>query len=60
MATALTETRLDGAPLFTGDKVRDYLEILDSDETPPSPELPEEIVRKTQDKHRDVRDRLLG
>ncbi len=40
--------------------VRDYLETLDWDKTPPAPELPDEIVEKTLDKYRDVRDRLLG
>jgi phosphoribosylaminoimidazole-succinocarboxamide synthase len=40
--------------------VRDYLETLDWDKTPPAPELPDEIVDKTLDKYRDVRDRLLG
>jgi phosphoribosylaminoimidazole-succinocarboxamide synthase len=36
--------------------VRDYLETLDWDKTPPAPELPDEIVDKTLDKYRDVRD----
>jgi phosphoribosylaminoimidazole-succinocarboxamide synthase len=40
--------------------VRDYLETLDWDKTPPAPELPDEIVERTLDKYRDVRDRLLG
>ncbi len=40
--------------------VRDYLETLDWDKIPPAPELPDEIVEKTLDKYRDVRDRLLG
>ncbi|MGB2631274.1 MAG: phosphoribosylaminoimidazolesuccinocarboxamide synthase [Candidatus Omnitrophota bacterium] len=31
--------------------VRDYLEIIDWDKTPPGPELPEEIVRKTSEKY---------
>ena len=39
--------------------VRGDPETLDWDKTPPVPELPEEIVRKTPDKYRDVRDRLL-
>ncbi len=39
--------------------VRDYLETLDWDKTPPSPELPDEIVERTLDKYCDVRDRLL-
>jgi phosphoribosylaminoimidazole-succinocarboxamide synthase len=40
--------------------VRDYLETLEWDKTPPAPELPDEIVERTLDKYRDVRDRLLG
>ena len=60
MAMALTDTKLDGVPLFARGKVRDDLETLDSDKTPPAPELPEEIVEKTLDKYRDVRDRLFG
>jgi phosphoribosylaminoimidazole-succinocarboxamide synthase len=31
--------------------VRDYLETLDWDKTPPGPELPEDIVRKTSEKY---------
>ncbi|MFC1549024.1 phosphoribosylaminoimidazolesuccinocarboxamide synthase [Candidatus Omnitrophota bacterium] len=31
--------------------VRDYLETLDWDKTPPGPELPEEIVQKTREKY---------
>ncbi len=31
--------------------VRDYLETLDWDKTPPGPELPDEIVRKTREKY---------
>lgn len=60
MATALTETRLDGVPLFERGRVRDYLEIPERDKTRPAPELPDEIVDNTLDKYREVRDRLLG
>jgi phosphoribosylaminoimidazole-succinocarboxamide synthase len=31
--------------------VRDYLETLDWDKTPPGPELPDEIVQKTREKY---------
>lgn len=34
--------------------VRDYLETLDWDKTPPGPNLPEEIVTKTQDKYQEA------
>ena len=60
MATALTETGMDGVPFFAGGKVRDCMETLDWYNTTPAPELPDEIVEKTLDKFRYVRDRLLG
>ena len=40
-----------GQPSFDKQFVRDYLETLDWDKTPPGPELPEEIVAKTKDKY---------
>ena len=38
--------------------VRDYLETLDWDKTPPGPELPEEIVNKTSEKYKEALQRL--
>ena len=40
--------------------VRDYLETLDWDKTPPGPRLPEEILRKTAEKYREAARRLIG
>ena len=40
--------------------VRDYLDTLDWDKTPPAPALPEEIVAQTLAKYREARDRLIG
>lgn len=40
--------------------VRDYLETLDWDKTPPGPELPEEIVQKTTEKYRQAYSILTG
>lgn len=40
--------------------VRDYLETLDWDKTPPAPELPVEIVEKTQAKYLEAYERLTG
>ncbi|MCZ6632825.1 MAG: phosphoribosylaminoimidazolesuccinocarboxamide synthase [bacterium] len=40
--------------------VRDYLETLDWDKTPPGPELPEHIVERTLSKYQEARDRLLS
>ncbi len=41
-------------PSFDKQFVRDYLETLDWDKTPPGPELPSEIVSKTVIRYRDV------
>jgi phosphoribosylaminoimidazole-succinocarboxamide synthase len=38
-------------PSFDKQFVRDYLEGLDWDKTPPAPALPDDIVRKTQEKY---------
>ena len=38
-------------PSFDKQFVRDYLETLDWDKTPPAPELPEEIVTETSEKY---------
>ncbi len=46
-------------PSFDKQFVRDYLETLDWDKTPPAPALPEEIVRKTLEKYREARDLLI-
>lgn len=40
--------------------VRDYLETLDWDKTPPAPELPAEIVEKTQSKYLEAYERLTA
>ena len=40
--------------------VRDYLETLDWDKTPPGPELPAEIIAKTQAKYFEAYERLSG
>ncbi|MCF7917060.1 MAG: phosphoribosylaminoimidazolesuccinocarboxamide synthase [Candidatus Omnitrophica bacterium] len=38
-------------PSFDKQFVRDYLETCDWDKTPPAPELPEDIIKKTSDKY---------
>jgi phosphoribosylaminoimidazole-succinocarboxamide synthase len=38
-------------PSFDKQFVRDYLETLRWDKTPPAPELPAEVVRKTSEKY---------
>lgn len=45
-------------PSFDKQFVRDYLENLDWDKTPPAPALPDEIVGKTQDKYLEAYRRL--
>ncbi len=47
-------------PSYDKQFVRDYLETLDWDKTPPAPRLPADIVTKTMQKYQQVRDILLG
>jgi phosphoribosylaminoimidazole-succinocarboxamide synthase len=47
-------------PSFDKQFVRDYLETLAWDKTPPAPALPEEIVRRTQAKYLEAYERLTG
>jgi phosphoribosylaminoimidazole-succinocarboxamide synthase len=47
-------------PSFDKQFVRDYLETLDWDKTPPAPELPPEVIAKTTAKYREAFTRLTG
>jgi phosphoribosylaminoimidazole-succinocarboxamide synthase len=47
-------------PSFDKQFVRDYLETLDWDKTPPAPPLPDDIVARSQQKYQQIRDILLG
>jgi phosphoribosylaminoimidazole-succinocarboxamide synthase len=47
-------------PSFDKQFVRDYLETLDWDKTPPAPALPAEIVSRTQAKYFEAYERLTG
>ncbi len=49
-----------GQPSFDKQFVRDYLETLDWDKTPPGPELPENIVDRTSAKYLEAYERLTG
>jgi phosphoribosylaminoimidazole-succinocarboxamide synthase len=49
-----------GQPSFDKQFVRDYLETLDWDKTPPAPALPAEIVEKTRAKYLEAYRRLTG
>jgi phosphoribosylaminoimidazole-succinocarboxamide synthase len=47
-------------PSFDKQFVRDYLETLDWDKSPPAPKLPAEIIEKTSAKYCDAFERLTG
>ncbi|MGH8737465.1 MAG: phosphoribosylaminoimidazolesuccinocarboxamide synthase [Burkholderiales bacterium] len=47
-------------PSFDKQYVRDYLETLDWDKTPPAPRLPAPVIAKTSEKYREALERLTG
>ncbi|MGH8709369.1 MAG: phosphoribosylaminoimidazolesuccinocarboxamide synthase [Burkholderiales bacterium] len=47
-------------PSFDKQYVRDYLETLDWDKTPPAPRLPAEVIARTSQKYREALERLTG
>jgi len=47
-------------PSFDKQFVRDYLDTLDWDKTPPGPELPAEVVQRTSEKYREALQILTG
>ena len=47
-------------PSFDKQFVRDYLETLDWDKTPPGPKLPQEVIEKTSAKYMEAFERLSG
>jgi phosphoribosylaminoimidazole-succinocarboxamide synthase len=47
-------------PSFDKQFVRDYLEAVGWNKQPPAPELPEDVVRKTQEKYEQALDLLTG
>jgi phosphoribosylaminoimidazole-succinocarboxamide synthase len=49
-----------GQPSFDKQFVRDYLETLDWNKTPPGPTLPPDVVARTQAKYLDAYERLTG
>jgi phosphoribosylaminoimidazole-succinocarboxamide synthase len=49
-----------GQPSFDKQFVRDYLETLTWDKTPPGPKLPEDVVAKTSAKYLEAYERLTG
>jgi phosphoribosylaminoimidazole-succinocarboxamide synthase len=49
-----------GQPSFDKQFVRDYLETLDWNKTPPAPALPDEVVARTEAKYLEAYERLTG
>jgi phosphoribosylaminoimidazole-succinocarboxamide synthase len=49
-----------GQPSFDKQFVRDYLETLTWDKTPPGPEMPADVIAKTSAKYLDAYERLTG
>ena len=47
-------------PSFDKQYVRDYLETLDWDKTPPAPKLPADVIARTSAKYREALERLTG
>ncbi len=47
-------------PSFDKQFIRDYLETLDWDKTPPGPHLPREILEKSAEKYQEVASLLIG
>jgi len=47
-------------PSYDKQYVRDYLETLDWDKTPPAPKLPPEVIAKTSQKYREALEKLTG
>jgi phosphoribosylaminoimidazole-succinocarboxamide synthase len=47
-------------PSFDKQFVRDYLETLDWDKTPPAPPLPGDVIRRTSEKYLEAYERIAG
>jgi phosphoribosylaminoimidazole-succinocarboxamide synthase len=47
-------------PSYDKQFVRDYLETLDWDKTPPAPSLPENVIAKTSEKYLEAFERITG
>ena len=47
-------------PSFDKQYVRDYLETLDWDKTPPAPKLPNDVIARTSQKYREALEKLTG
>jgi phosphoribosylaminoimidazole-succinocarboxamide synthase len=49
-----------GQPSLDKQPIRDWLETLDWDKSPPPPDLPDEVVKAASDRYKDVFKRLTG
>ena len=49
-----------GQPSLDKQPVRDWLETLDWDKSPPPPDLPDEVVQESSERYKDVFQRLTG
>ena len=49
-----------GQPSLDKQPVRDWLETLDWDKSPPPPDLPDEVVHESSERYKDVFKRLTG
>lgn len=49
-----------GQPSLDKQPIRDWLETLDWDKSPPPPDLPAEVVKEASDRYKDVFQRLTG
>jgi phosphoribosylaminoimidazole-succinocarboxamide synthase len=47
-------------PSYDKQFVRDYLETLDWDKTPPAPKLPADVIARTSAKYREALEKLTG
>jgi len=47
-------------PSYDKQFVRDYLETLDWDKTPPAPKLPAEVIKRTSAKYREALEKIAG
>jgi len=47
-------------PSYDKQFVRDYLETLDWDKTPPAPKLPADVIARTSAKYREALEKLAG
>lgn len=60
MGNRASQDRRQSPPSFDKHSVRDYLETVGWNKTPPAPSLPVEIIEKTAQKYHETLERLIG